>query len=113
MIHPITQYRLEQNSLAIVIRETKENRKGANHEAQCKAARLGKQFRLRHIAYCEVRGRTREQIEQHKTSLLSVKDEAVITLHKQQLNRLIKDHDEKWEHERQIREGVTASAAAS
>ena len=63
----------ELKELASEIRDTKPQRKlvhftgkrtMGHHEAQYRVERLSSEYRHKHIAYCLMRGRTMDQIEQ-------------------------------------------------
>jgi len=80
-MHPLTKFKEEQKALAAKIKQLKLWRKSSylrdnptpdelqlcwsepTAVATSMAANSGLDFRIRHIAYCELRGRTREQIE--------------------------------------------------
>lgn len=53
------------------------------------------EYRLRHIAYSELRGRTREQIEQPRHKILTDFDEKVIARHKERYAQIIQLYREK------------------
>ena len=69
-MNPLTIFKNEQKAIARRIRELKTHRPLANrgdydiNELDWDIRSLSQEFRHRHIAYCEVRGRTRAQIEQ-------------------------------------------------
>ena len=78
-MHPITKFKEQQKELATSIRSCKNARKesyeGDSPSRPSWAPRWGDLstlFRIRHIAYCEVRGRSREEIEP------TVRDEAYV-----------------------------------
>ena len=62
-MRPMQQFKVEQKKLAQEIRKLKSQRK----ESDCGYVRnlemYRDDYRHHHIAYCELRGRTREQIE--------------------------------------------------
>lgn len=74
MIHPLTKVKISQNEKAQKIREYKLCRKPKNRvenptlqklfdSGLWKLDRLRYEYRLTHIAYCEVRGKERSEIE--------------------------------------------------
>jgi len=67
-MHPLTQTKIEQKERGITIRSLKKERKGIKTKDQLSNTlwnlyKLRNEFRHTHIAYCEVRGKTRDQIE--------------------------------------------------
>jgi hypothetical protein len=62
-MHPITEKKQELKQLANHIRTLKDRRKDHN-AGQWETSYEGQRYRHGHIAYCLVRGRTYEQIEQ-------------------------------------------------
>lgn len=67
-MHPMTEKKQELKDLAKKIRAIKQTRKQSSENydpgANWKAYVEGRKYRHEHIAYCLVRGRTYEQIEQ-------------------------------------------------
>lgn len=72
-MHPMTMKKEELKQLANHIRSLKDCRKASrdNYDpsAAWEAREAGHKYRLEHIAYCLVRGRTYEQIEQPREKL--------------------------------------------
>jgi len=62
-MHPMTEKKEELKQLANHIRTLKDRRKD-NNTGQGETLNEGQWYRHEHIAYCLVRGRTYEQIEQ-------------------------------------------------
>jgi hypothetical protein len=65
MNQEILKIKEEQKALGKHIRELKKKRKGngSDWRLQCEIEEKSREFRHKHIARCELRGRTREQIE--------------------------------------------------
>jgi hypothetical protein len=67
-MHPMTEKKEELKDKAKYIRALKQSRKPSSENytmaATGKARQAGQEYRYEHIAYCLVRGRTYEQIEQ-------------------------------------------------
>lgn len=71
MIHPLTTFKEEQKKLAREIRFCKKQRDENFRAGKCVIAQafwgdaedLARTYRHNHIAYCQVRGRKREDIE--------------------------------------------------
>ena len=73
MLHPYTTFKNEQSKIASSIHDLRIT---IRESAGCYAGReqsqlntLQQLYRARHIAYCEARGRTREQIENNPRPL--------------------------------------------
>jgi len=67
-MHPLTEIKNQQKERGFTIRKLKKERKGIKTEDEFSNTlwslyKLRIEFRHTHIAYCEVRGKTREQIE--------------------------------------------------
>jgi|APSaa5957512622_1039677.scaffolds.fasta_scaffold00059_41 hypothetical protein len=79
----ILEIKEEQKSLGKGIRDLKKERKGngSDWQLQCNIETKSTEFRHRHIARCELRGRTREQIERHTKN---PPNETRITLYKEE-----------------------------
>lgn len=69
MSNLIKHYKLDLKTLAEKIREYKSKRKGAPCGYVSGLSKVQRDFRYKHIAYCMLRGRTYEQIEQPKNPL--------------------------------------------
>lgn len=70
-MHPMTQKKEELKEMAREIRELKHSRKGGKSvdelsDINYRLWRIKREYRHSHIAYCLVRGRTYEQIENPK-----------------------------------------------
>jgi hypothetical protein len=95
-MHPLTQTKIEQKERGITIRSLKKERKGTKTEDQLSNTlwslyKLRNEFRHIHIAYCEVRGKTREQIEIPREDNKPIEDK--ITRIKEDIIRRIKEHE--------------------
>lgn len=62
-MRPMQQFKEEQKELAKRIRKLKSQRKESPNGYVHGLESLSDDYRHHHIAYCELRGRTREQIE--------------------------------------------------
>lgn len=67
-MHPLTEIKNQQKERGFTIRKFKNERKGIKTEDELSNTlwnlyKLRYEFRHNHIAYCEVRGKTRKQIE--------------------------------------------------
>ena len=62
-MHPNTVWKEEQKARAHLIRVAKSHRKSCKHGVVPHLEELQKAYRHNHIAYCEERGRTRDEIE--------------------------------------------------
>ena len=67
-MYPLTEIKNQQKERGSTIRKFKNERKGTKTEDELSNTlwnlyKLRIEFRHNHIAYCEVRGKTREQIE--------------------------------------------------
>jgi hypothetical protein len=99
MIHPLLSFKNELKEKALLIRRMKLSLKPKNRikdptleqyvDEIWKLASIRYSYRHQHIAYCEVRGRTREQIEKPKETNLpkeqlvqSYKDELLLGIQK-------------------------------
>ncbi len=63
MMHPITARKQDQKARASLIKTAKSHRKSCIYGHVPHLEFLRRQYRIFHIAYCEFRGRTRDQIE--------------------------------------------------
>ena len=92
----------EQTEIADVIRSRSGNRKittdtKATREKYSRWFNYSHEYRLRHIAYSELRGRSRDEIEKPKHKKLTSFDEKVIQRHKERYAQIIQLYKEKME----------------
>jgi len=95
-MHPLTQIKIEQKERGLTIRSLKKQRKGNKTENELSNIlwdlyKSRNEFRHTHIAYCEVRGRTREQIETPREDNRPNEDK--ITKIKEEITRRIEEHE--------------------
>lgn len=97
MLHPFTKFKLAQKELAQQIQAAKAIRKPKDrngHEfSQAALAWDRTEYRHRHIAYCEARGRTREQIERPGKN--NKPDEGKVSKYKSLLLTEVSKHEEQ------------------
>lgn len=95
-MHPLTEIKNQQKERGFTIRKLKNERKGTKPEDELSSTlwylyKTRIEFRHIHIAYCEVRGRTREQIEIPRED--NRPNETKITEIKEKITGRIREHE--------------------
>ena len=95
-MHPLTQIKIEQKEKGLTIRSLKKQRKGNKPGDELSNIlwdlyKVRNEFRHTHIAYCEIRGKTREQIEIPRED--NKPNEDKITRTKEEITRRIEEYE--------------------
>jgi len=95
-MHPLTEIKNQQKERGFTIRKLKKERKGTKTEDQFSNTlwslyKLRTEFRHNHIAYCEVRGKTRKQIEIPRED--NQPNEDKINKIKEEITERIREHE--------------------
>jgi len=99
-MHPYTAFKEYQKTQALLIRTAKSKRKSVQYGYIPELGPMRHNYRLKHIAYCEVRGRSRDQIEKPSIGKkLSQNDERSI----ESIKRTLSWDIEHFERERESR----------
>ena len=95
---PYKDIRVSLRYLAKRIKEKKAQRKGSRDGFVLGLWESSRDFRLRHIAYCESRGKSRKQIEQPgESNLLTDREEALILSYRGSLRTLVLEQERAYE----------------